>query len=333
MEINNIEIKGKTVKKKDKSKNGDSFKFDVINDQIIVLAVADGVSKSACDWLASDIACDKFIEMCNLYSDELHNDDTLIKIINIVNTSIINSDEKCKGSTSVFSAIVWNINDDFFRYVSIGDSRIHKYSQNKLSQISVDDTKDEVYKDRTGKPVLFAGAYVSVSPITNALGTQDVRVIVKKESIMPEDSIILSSDGFYDCMPSFSEDIEVVLNSVNMQDEIETVFNKYSTYQKDDTTVLFLRQKNTEIKEFNLDDESLIEKTPNHILSELFLKQLTEAINEKDEIKSNNILKIINQESLKFEKTELDKLIKLMKSIDFNNYKIYRDIVKLIGKN
>ena len=181
--------------------------------------------------------------------------------------------------------------------------------------------------------MLFAGAYVSVSPITNALGTQDVRVIVKKESIMPEDSIILSSDGFYDCMPSFSEDIEVVLNSVNMQDEIETVFNKYSTYQKDDTTVLFLRQKNIEIKEFNLDDESLIEKTPNHILSDVFLKQLTEAINEKNEVKCNKILKIINQESLKFEKLELDKLVKLMKSIDYNNYKIYRDIVKLMGKN
>jgi len=328
--INNIEIAGKTVKKNNKSKNGDSFKYDIINNKIVVLAVADGVSKSTCDWLASDIACDKFIEMCNLYSDDLFNEETLEKIINIVNTSIINSDEKCKGSTSVFSSVIWDIDKDFFYHINIGDSRIHKFSQNKLTQISIDDIKDEVYKDRSGKPVLIAGAYVSVSPVTNTLGSQNIEIVVKKESIISGDSIILSSDGFYDCMPSFPQDIETVLNSVNMQKELNKIFKKYSTYQKDDTTVLFLRRTDTKIKSFNIENTVLMEKTPNHILSEVFFKQLTEAINKKDENKCNKIFKIINQKSLKFERKELDKLIKLMKSVDFNNYKIYRDIVKLM---
>ena len=331
IKINDIEIKGKTVKKKNKSKNGDSFKSDIINNQTVVLTVADGISKSTCDWLASDIACDKFIEMCNLYSNELHNEETLEKIVNIVNTSIINSDVKCKGSMSVFSAVIWDIRKDFFYYVNIGDSRIHKYSQNKLTQISTDDTKDLVYKNKSGKPVLVAGAYVSVSAVTNALGTQNIKIRVKNENIEPGDSIVLSSDGFYDCMPSFPQDVESILNSVSMQKKIDAVFDKYSSYQKDDTTVLFLRRKDTNIKDFSLENTTLIAETPNHILSELFLTQLTDAINEKDEIKCSKIIEITKQESLKFEKTELDKLIKLMKSIDFNNYKIYRSIVKLMS--
>ncbi len=328
--INDLEIKGKTVKKKNKPKNGDSFKFDIINNHIVALSVADGVSKSPCDWLASDIACDKFIEMCNSYSDNLYSEETLAKIISIVNTSIINSEKKCKGSLSVFSAVVWNINYNYFYYISIGDTRIYKYSQNNLTQISTDDTKYLVYKDKAGKPVLFSGAYATVSAVTNVLGMQKTEVIIKKENIMSGDSIILSSDGFYDCMPSFNDDIKEIISSVYMQTEIDKVFNKYTTYQKDDTTVLILRRTDTEIKEFNIEDTTLIEQTPNHILSELFLKQLSEAICNNDENKCNKIFETIERKSLKFEKPELEKLIKLMKDNGFNNYKIYRNIVNLI---
>ncbi|WP_211356955.1 hypothetical protein, partial [Phaeodactylibacter luteus] len=58
-----VEISKKSYKNPHKKRNGDFCEFEIIeNGNLVILALGDGVGSSPCDWKASKVCCQTFIE-------------------------------------------------------------------------------------------------------------------------------------------------------------------------------------------------------------------------------------------------------------------------------
>jgi protein phosphatase len=333
--ITKFEIVGKSIKDKEKSKNGDSFNSAILDNGIIILTLADGVGSKNCDWVASKEACDSFINYCQDSINQGFTENTILEICHKIDKQIANAPDTCKGMMTVFAAVIWDTNKNNIHFINIGDTRIYKISQENIEQISVDETKDVIIRDKAGKLILSAGTTVVRNGVTNALGTGNVEVTIKTIDFKYGDSIILASDGFYECKSTFSSDLQNLNNSSDLKKSIDKLFNYYADYQKDDTTVLILRRNDIEPKIRNEygtinDFEKIKSKVSKHTLTVLLVDDLKLNIEQKNKENCILILDKMKNENLIPSRQQLDELLSFCQEINFEEREVYKKIIDFI---
>lgn len=190
-----FQIHGITEKYREKSRNGDHILYREIEQEGIVLAlVADGVSNSPCDGLASRTACDTFYKtFFEGSSDSI--DDRMCSAAEEANRALLYHDEVQK-MLCAFAAVGWNIGSDRFSFLNIGDTKIYHAHDQSVEQITEDDAEFGFYH-RNGELATKNGQPQSMRVITNALGARDCKIKVKQKDRFPGDKLVLASDGFY----------------------------------------------------------------------------------------------------------------------------------------
>ena len=145
-----------SVTKAGKEKCGDAFAVQELKEEnLIVLAVADGVSSLPCDWLASKTACETvvsvFTETKGSIADRMKT--AAGKANNAIRSSV---NKSCEGMMTSLSLAAWKIAEDIIHFLNVGDSRIYIGTEASLKQITVDDTTSVLVK-RGGEVLLNAG--------------------------------------------------------------------------------------------------------------------------------------------------------------------------------
>ena len=103
-----IEIASTTHKFINKDQNGDYCIHEIINDHILLAAVADGVSNQPCDWKASQIACETLIAQFTLLSKYSLNE-RLKKSVIKANEKVIEEEGICHKMSTTLSAVCLNM--------------------------------------------------------------------------------------------------------------------------------------------------------------------------------------------------------------------------------
>lgn len=222
-----FKIAGNTLKYFEKKRNGDHFcSKDISDEEILIGIVADGVSGQPCDWFASELSCDKFIEFFE--QNKLNDIEKRIeKSIVLTNEKVKEEEGDCQRMCSTFSLIVWKYVSNECFIVNIGDSRIYKVYDDNLVQLSRDDS------------------IKGTSILTNVIGMASTKIKVERISFLENESILLASDGFYTAEKSaFVNDMVQVCRSEDLNIGLNHVFSKYDFNATDDMTALIIKNKN-----------------------------------------------------------------------------------------
>ena len=235
--------KGKSIK------NGDHFYIGELPEENLVIAlVADGVTNRPCDWMASKLCCEKFMEKFEKGSGE----DMIERIkdsIYYTNDIILKTEGEAKGMVACFCVFVWNHNENSCYIFGLGDSRIYKCQgaevepKKRIAQMTVDNSQSQPPKDGFDK---FGNRRtITVSKVTDAMGMNTKNILVEKVDFLPGELMLLASDGYYEARKSsFYIDLFKMQESDDLKVAFDKVFTKYQRTQTDDLTGVVIRNNN-----------------------------------------------------------------------------------------
>jgi serine/threonine protein phosphatase PrpC len=233
--MNNHEIYGNTISAKGKSRSGDFFHYESVNN-FLVAVMADGVGSCDCDWLASELSINSFFTSFKAKIHDVSIEFVIKESIEEANKALLHhSDFSYLAST--FIVLVLNLETNEFHCVSIGDSRIYLHKDNKTWQLTQDETEIEMTFD--GK------FYQPKSVLMNCLGNRFLKFTIKKKFLLANDGFILCTDGFHTIREHVNEnEMEFVMNSDVLYLSFHKLFNWYAGYRKDDMSLLVCKINN-----------------------------------------------------------------------------------------
>jgi len=329
-----------SIKNKGKNRCGDYYLWkEIANENILVAVVSDGVSTTPCDWLASETACKVFIK--NIEEDHWHEKDIKQRIIQSLmsaNREIIEIEGQCKGMLCTITAIVWEKDNDFAYCTWAGDSRIYWFDGIETRQFSKDQTKAVVMRKQDGKVLSTDGSVIIREGLTNALGRQDYKPIIEKLNFLPNQAILLCSDGFYQAFPDLETKMTGIFKNLNFETNFEAVFAHVADERTDDTTALVIRREpeNVNFSEIikNLDhvDEFSELGFSKIQIGNAIIDELLNAFEKQDVEYSIKLLSFMNTYHLEYSRNQLTSLIDAMKKYNFLNGRIYQDILGMLRK-
>lgn len=233
-----IEIISKTLKFINKEKNGDHFIHELLDEHVLIAAVADGVSQQPCDWKASQVACEQLLEQFKIL-EGLPLDDRLRESIIHANDSVIAEESDCRKMSTTLSAVCLDMKGNQAYWGNIGDSRIYQVRSSEILQLTNDDTLK-----RTKTILTSVGRRnVDASILTKSLGmeTSFLDIQIHPLSTEPGDLLVLATDGFYSARLTFEQNMIALSNSGELQSDFNTTFKKYGLLAGDDMTALVIR--------------------------------------------------------------------------------------------
>lgn len=331
------DIAGQTRKKPGKARNGDALGYKLLENGLIIMALADGVSSASCDWLASKTACQEFLEACQRELTPDFSQDDVLSICYQVNEKMLQTTDICKGMLTAFVAVLWDTKKDFFHFVSVGDARLYQIRQDQIKQVSQDETKEIVVRRKDGKVLLVDGATLVNTALTNALGSRSFETHLHRAAFAPGDSVVLASDGFYDCKKSFSSDMLALSQAEAPEQALTKLFTTYASDQSDDASVLLLRRNDTDdnlSQDFRSihDFEKVKERLPRHSLRKLLHEELQACIGQKDKAGSLLVLRRMEEHALFLSQASYDKLLESCEQTGFREPELYQEIIGQIRK-
>lgn len=289
-------------KHKDNPFCGDHVSIEYFdNEGILVLVLSDGVGSYHYDYIASQTACESFLKS---FSENNEDDITerFRKAVLFADNAVSNPmNDTHKGMMCTFVAVVWETSKNYFYYDSIGDSRLYKFNEDGLNQISEDNTKSVVRKNEKGDYYNTSGSIRSFLGLTNALGRNNVLTSVKQLAFLPGESIILCTDGLYKTGMFEEESIRLMSNVVD-DSSLEKYRNERSVYFEDDASAIIL-QRNDSPEGYERILLSYMENNSNatvipHLLLKYIQKQILESILHKNSEKAIFFANYIKRQGL-----------------------------------
>lgn len=231
------------VTKERKDKCGDSFVacyFD--KEQLLLLAIADGVSSSPCDWKASEVACEALVERFKVADGSVAQ--RMANAASKAHNSVRQIDGRCTGSITSLTFVVWAVTSNEVHVLNVGDSRAYLGPDNDLNQITSDDVQLVILK-RNGEVVLQAGVPVFLRGVTRSLGqTEPLDFSVQTHSFQSNDLLLLVSDGISK-NEAFTSEFPKIFSSTNISQELSKLVAESSPRNKDDATLVAVWRKPT----------------------------------------------------------------------------------------
>lgn len=307
-----------SVTKAGKDKCGDAFAVQELKEEnLVILAVADGVSSLPCDWLASKTACETvvsvFTEMKGNIADRMKT--AASKANNAIRSTVDNS---CKGMMTSLSLAVWETSEDKIHFLNVGDSRIYVGTEADLKQLTVDDTTNVLVK-RDGEVLLNAGMPVFMRGVTRSLGQGDpLSFEVETREFSSKDLLLLVSDGI--CKnEGFTSDLKNIFSRSNLAEQLIQLVRENSEKNKDDATLVVLWRTGKDENLRVIYDECFREKTDfrekdlsGQNVIELLQSDLFEELSRNSNEKVNELLDYAAQFNLKFSRQFLSDFLSLV---------------------
>lgn len=235
------EVFGYTISNVGKEKNGDSFLFEELEaENLLIAVVADGVSQQPCDWLASLTTCQALLNHFKRNISQANIGQRLSESIQHANTVVGLTEGKCHKMASTLSVVVCPHAAAEFYYANVGDSRIYSLYNGQLEQLTTDDAI--IRKERI---VTSIGVRVIDRPIlTQVIGQDNISYPIKVKPLRKGEVIILATDGFYDARKAV---FNTLMADFGEADDFETGFTTFIDQLKmlrgDDLTAIAIRRK------------------------------------------------------------------------------------------
>lgn len=305
----NYQIASKTTKgrKKDAHERNGDYCLWLDEQEVVILALADGVGSCADDYRASHTLCDRFVAKCReavAVSIPL-TEGVLSRFCREIDPVLgVDNDMAC------FCAVVWYKGESRCAFLHVGDTRIYHYSIiDGLRQVTVDDHGKAVSVKVGGKLYTDHGAVVSAVPINKAIGDGGLSYNTGSIPFREGEGLILCSDGMYQSS-SFGQDMSLLLNASMMSETVRSI----GTTDDDDATLLVLR-RNVEnhtmpdIKELMSDFEGYSSKWPLNALVGCFADEIGRLIDsDSDTEQLASVIRFAKEHSLYPGKVEITRL-------------------------
>ena len=209
-------------------KNNEDIAYFSVSPYGEMLFIADGMGGHRKGEVASKIACDTFsyFFLSNRKQFTLKSArKTLLKALNKANKEINNLSKTSpykELGTTVVSCIIFSLGAYI---ISVGDSRLYTVKDDKLTQITVDQTNIEFYKE-IGKMDVFENPSSVRKLLISALGINpDIEdyeeMFIKKDDF---DKIFLCSDGINSVLKD-DEIKEILLKDMDTEKKVEEVIS------------------------------------------------------------------------------------------------------------
>ncbi len=324
-------IFSKSLAKPGKKKNGDFCKTIDASDYVLAL-VADGISSTPCDWKASETACEN---LATYVAEHLTHDSDNKKLLREalvqVNKDLLGEAGECDGLGTTICGVLWMKDSTLIRYFSLGDSRIYFYRENKLLQISHDDSQTSV----STKNLRPGDQVFSRSLITNHLGRSNCQISIKEHSFEAGDGIVLATDGFIESTASFEAEITNSINQIDFEKPTTHLFEKNRIDQRDDATLALIRRAyprpdSSDISEFLgglRPGQDVLQE------SDMAFHALVSGIRDQNDQVCLASIQLIKERNLRLGK---QRLMSLLNQVVESNYKgagLYNALVLLISKS
>ncbi len=304
-----------------KSKNGDAVTvFEIPEEALMVFLVADGVGSCPGDYKASDTAVEHFELRFRESVNKQNITDRIKDTINQVNEHILTEEGYYSGMKTTLVAVVVDRGHSQLYYTSIGDSRLYRFNENTVEQLSNDEVKAVIRRKQDGTPITQGGAIVNAVGVTNVLGVPRVTCEIKTVSIEKSSSFLLATDGFYSKMMDASIYLPKLHKTLYGATQFYQLAQDVARQQDDDASAIVFR--------CTLEDDNDLWKAQ----QELF-DQLVHFIEIKDEKEALGVTNIITfggyENSFEF----YDLAIKRMRELDFNSGTLYSALVGLLRES
>jgi serine/threonine protein phosphatase PrpC len=328
------QIAGMSLALKGKSCCGDHIVYaEISSEQLVVLALSDGVGSLHHDCDASRTACESFIESftCSTIPDILTRFQNALKDADKAVSEP--SDPGKKGMMSTFIGVVWDKAQNDILYSSIGDSRLYRHSGNGLAQLSTDEKKAVLMRDKSGKLLSQSGVLIVREGLTNALGYNGASINIITEIFDDGNSLVLCTDGMYE-MPDFEDGITESLTNSDLDKAIDFFFKKNSDVFGDDASILILQRtflpndvipKIRKAIDENLSCADL--EIPLHLVTRWIMEESLNLISTKESLNLEKITKYITKNDLRLSEAFIMKAIEKMKENQFLNTLFYNMLI------
>jgi serine/threonine protein phosphatase PrpC len=225
-----------------KKRCGDACSHQWVDDgSLLIACVADGVSRSICDWLASQLTVETF--MSGFVSNQNKNiAERLVESAHEANNRLI-EEGRIKGGAllSTLIAVAWDITRAKAFGVIVGDSRLYKLSADGLTQVGTDQKQIVAMRGPDGKLLSSGGAIALGSGITNAIGSHSFFTQADEIDLHGVYGFVLATDGFHENEAFVNGNVSQVWQKIDGQEALNSLGPMIRDCQKDDATVICVR--------------------------------------------------------------------------------------------
>lgn len=316
----NYEVAERTFADRGKASNGDAVTHAVVaNGAALLVMVADGVGSRPCDWLASQTACRRAVEFANT-AESFGADPagSLVRLANEIDREISATTGRGRGMMCAAAIALWPVGTDTACLANIGDTRIYRFADPVLRQVSEDDSQAIIRRGPDGRPLLSGGAAVVQRGITNALGSGCARPEVQSVPFLPGEAIVLSSDGFYGISPDFEQDMVQLLCHGDLEDALALVGQDYSQRNRDDASVAILRRRYRPLVDAELAcavDRGELGGCPRHAIAAAIADRLPGLIMAQDQTRCSALLEYLDRNQVLLGKRRVEGLLSQMGAV------------------
>ncbi len=211
---------------------------EVSGEKVILLLVADGVSKSPKDWLASRSAVDFIVAAMQQSTKSIC--EALKEAVETANSKICAGVENTFGMLTTLSAVVYHPDNEKLYWCNIGDSRIFGLKNNEWHQLTIDDSTSMPYKEN-GKLKLQNGIPLMLSALTKAIGQDSsFQLTINEIDVTEYKALALASDGFYD-LTGFNHYASELAASADMEKKAMAIQSDIVSQIRDDASIAVIR--------------------------------------------------------------------------------------------
>lgn len=299
----------------------------VLGEKVILLLVADGVSKAPKDWLASGSAVDFIVAAIQQSTKPIP--EALKEAIEKANSKICSGVENTYGMLTTLSAVLFHPSREKLYWSNVGDSRIFGLKNNEWHQITIDDSTSMPYKEN-GKLKLQNGVPIMLSALTKAIGQDSaLPIAINQASANEYKAIALASDGFYD-LTGFNHYATEIAASANMEKKAMAIQSDIASQIRDDASIAIIRlpgKSDFDLRSYLMNENhSAIAPAETLEVLEQEIKQT--ALNQDHEY-LEKILAFMNSNRLFYPKP---KMIELLEYLIANKSPLVHEMTLLIRK-
>ena len=181
---------------------------------VVCFAVFDGIGGSDNGQTASYLAAREFNQcLLKAESDGINLDENFFEdSVNKMNMEICNTSKASGGSMGTTAALLALISGSAY-FANLGDSKIFRFKNNMMTQISVDHFGEIRSSDGEARPKKPA--------LRQFLGKDDPEVYIMHSAIKPGDKFLLCTDGLTDMVPE-----DVILDEIEKTGDVRLCVRK-----------------------------------------------------------------------------------------------------------
>ncbi|MEZ4988264.1 MAG: protein phosphatase 2C domain-containing protein [Saprospiraceae bacterium] len=204
-----------SIPNKGKLKNGDSYRF-FEDEHAAIALVADGVGGNACDWKASEQACEDLVYYYQAAPSGTSVLDAVALSLRKTYARLYQTKGECEGMLSTLVGVVLDKTTSEYFYFGVGDSTILRFQDDQMEELP---TQSSFYL-----PIDYLPTRVQNGGVWE-----------------PKMSFALMTDGITANRKAYQSEIALVLRSPDWETRLGELMQLNQLTQSDDMTLMLLR--------------------------------------------------------------------------------------------